>query len=432
MGAVYSAVQENLQRRVAVKVLLGELSSDHVMRFRQEALASAALGHPNIVQVTDFQAPAGEPPFLVMELLEGESLRAFMGRHVRVTPERTVFIAVQILAALSAAHKAGIIHRDIKPANIFLSRTPAANDFVKILDFGIAKVVRQEAGQGPRTEMGAVLGTPAYMAPEQALGLDIDHRTDLYALGACMYEMLTGRKPLVAATSGELLVAIARQVPEPVARLAPKVDARLAALIDSSLAKDPRLRPHDALDMIDALSPWARSAVSRAKRRPGERSGELVDGDYVPETAKVPPTIGAPEAALAVTTGTGTATMAPINAPTTVTMAASPSYPPRAGAATQPLVPPAAPSGSSLAPVNTPGPVPVPVPAPSGGLYPSHPPQAPSTTSRPHGRATPPMPSTVARAKRASSFVLVIAVVAMIVIVLGGIVVFILDRLSPR
>jgi serine/threonine-protein kinase len=285
MGGVYSAVQEDLQRRVAVKVLLGELSLEDVMRFRQEALAAAALGHPNIVQVTDFQSLPGEPPFLVMEALEGESLQDVMKRRGPLPAERTVFIAVQILAALAAAHAARIIHRDIKPANVFLSRTPASSDVVKILDFGIAKFLRdgtaQRGGGGPRTATGIILGTPSYMAPEQALGMDVDARTDLYAVGACMYEMLSGRKPLVATTTGELLFAIARRAPAPLASVAATTDARLAALVDRALAKDPGGRPRTALDMIDALAPWARSAVQRAKKRPGDDTGEL-DGGHSP------------------------------------------------------------------------------------------------------------------------------------------------------
>ena len=275
MGAVYAGVQEDLQRRVAIKVLHGELSLDDVVRFRHEALAAAALGHPNIVQVTDFQTPPGEPPFLVMEALDGVSLRALIEKHGRLPAERTVFIAVQILAALAVAHKAQIIHRDIKPANVFLSNTPASDDVVKLLDFGIAKVLR-EGAQSPQTVRGAILGTPAYMAPEQALGMIVDPRVDLYAVGACMYEMISGRRPLLGTTSGELLLAIAREVPPKLHTLVPDVDARLSDLVDRALSKDPERRPKSAAEMIEALSPWAFSAVNRAKGRPRGPEDELV------------------------------------------------------------------------------------------------------------------------------------------------------------
>jgi serine/threonine-protein kinase len=269
MGAVYAGVQEDLQRRVAIKVLHGELSHEDVVRFRHEALAAAALGHPNIVQVTDFQTPPGEPPFLVMEALDGISLRTLMEEKGRLPAQRTVFIAVQILAALAVAHRAQIVHRDIKPANVFLSSTPASDDVVKLLDFGIAKVFR-EGAQSPETLRGEILGTPAYMAPEQALGMVVDPRVDLYAVGACMYEMISGRRPLLGTTSGELLLAIARQVPPKLDSLVPDVDPRLSDLVDRALSKDPERRPRSAHEMIEALSPWAFSAVSRAKGRAGE------------------------------------------------------------------------------------------------------------------------------------------------------------------
>jgi serine/threonine-protein kinase len=321
MGAVYAGVQEDLQRRVAIKVLHGELSADDVLRFRHEALAAAALGHPNIVQVTDFQTPPGEPPFLVMEALEGTSLRALMERHGKLPAQRTVFIAVQILAALAAAHKAQIIHRDIKPANVFLSSTPASDDFVKLLDFGIAKVLR-EGAQSPETVRGAILGTPAYMAPEQALDMDVDPRADLYAVGACMYEMISGRRPLLGTTSAELLVAIARQVPPKLDTFVPDVDARLSDLVDRALSKDPERRPRSANEMIEALSPWAFSAVNRAKGRPGERAAEptTVVGASAVDTAGTTASLAVP--------GSGPATLRDATLPIPVAQPQNRSAPP--------------------------------------------------------------------------------------------------------
>jgi hypothetical protein len=140
MGSVYEAVQVDLGRRVAVKVLHSTEDPTYLERFRREALAAAGLGQPNIVMVTDFQSPPGEPPFLVMELLTGESLAHAIARAGTLPPARVVTIAAQVLAALEAAHAKNIIHRDIKPDNVFLTQTPAAVDFVKLLDFGIAKL----------------------------------------------------------------------------------------------------------------------------------------------------------------------------------------------------------------------------------------------------------------------------------------------------
>jgi serine/threonine protein kinase/outer membrane protein assembly factor BamB len=259
MGAVYAGVQEDLHRRVALKVLLGSkrIADADLARFRQEALAAAELGHPNIVQVSDFQAWPNEPPILVMEMLDGESLRSLLTREPRLAPGRAAFIATQILAALGAAHAAGIVHRDIKPPNVFLTRTPAMSDLVKVLDFGVAKVPRPS--EGFTTDPGEVLGTPAYMAPEQALGLEIDHRIDLYAVGVCLFEMLAGRRPFVASTPGEMLGMITSSPSPPLRSVAPDVDPKLAAVVDSALHRDPLGRPASALAMLELLAPWSRT-----------------------------------------------------------------------------------------------------------------------------------------------------------------------------
>ncbi|MEO6418406.1 MAG: serine/threonine-protein kinase, partial [Polyangiaceae bacterium] len=190
MGAVYEALQEDLNRRVAVKVLHPHLAldADLVQRFKREAQAAAALGHPNIVHVTDFQVNPGEQPFLVMEYLTGKSFRELMKEETRLPAKRAAFIATQVLSALAAAHEANIVHRDIKPDNIFLSSTSAMKDLVKVLDFGIAKLLKP-SDEGPLTMAGTVLGTLSYMAPEQARGEVVDHRADLYALGCIMFEL---------------------------------------------------------------------------------------------------------------------------------------------------------------------------------------------------------------------------------------------------
>ena len=258
MGSVYEAIQVDLGRRVAVKVLDPRLALDpaHVERFRREAHAAAQLGHPNIVQVTDFSWQPGTPPFLVMEHLVGSSLAKAMergplaGRHVAV-------IASQALDALGAAHRAGIVHRDIKPDNLFLVQVQALGEVVKLLDFGIAKLVEGAQQGQPITSTGAMLGTPAYMAPEQARGGAIDHRADLYGLGACMYHALTGRLPFLAQTAPAMLFAIVEQTPTPLAQLRPDLPPGLVGIVERAMAKDPSARFASADEMRAALAPYA-------------------------------------------------------------------------------------------------------------------------------------------------------------------------------
>ena len=175
MGAVYEGVQEALGRTVAIKILhasQGQLRQDQFARFQREAKTAAGLGHANIVQITDFQWLPGEPPFLVMERLVGQSLGGAMARGGRLAPQRVSFIAAQVLSALHAAHQAGIVHRDIKPDNVFLTLMAMVNDIVKVLDFGVAKLL----DEAPLTMVGAMIGSPAYMPPEQAFGRDVEQR----------------------------------------------------------------------------------------------------------------------------------------------------------------------------------------------------------------------------------------------------------------
>ena len=210
MGAVYEGLQEDLARSVALKILHPHLAADEELRgrFRREARVVARLGHPNVVQISDFQVNEGEPPFFVMELLHGESLRDLMRRSVCLEPSRVAYIAVQVLSALEAAHRANVVHRDIKPDNIFLERTSVQADIVKVLDFGVAKLLAEGDGSPKLTRSGLVVGTLASMSPEQALGDPVDGRADLYSLAAVMYLALAGRKPFDGATTAALLRGI--------------------------------------------------------------------------------------------------------------------------------------------------------------------------------------------------------------------------------
>ena len=265
MGAVYEGVQEDLGRRVAIKVLHPHLalSPDVVERFKREAQATAALGHPNIVQVTDCRWEPGGPLYLVMELLHGTSLGQQISAHGRLHPRRVAFIASQLLDALAVAHRAGIVHRDIKPDNVFLTSMAQVHDVVKVLDFGVAKLM----GQGPEAQLtstGVAIGTPFYMAPEQARGLPVDARTDVYAVGVCMYHALSGRVPFNAPSFNALMFAIAEQTAPRLGSLAPDVDPALVAIIERAMAKDPGWRFASAAEMSSALGPWSSPSTTVA------------------------------------------------------------------------------------------------------------------------------------------------------------------------
>lgn len=256
MGAVYEATREDLgDMRVAVKIIHPELADDPTLlaRFRREAKTVGQINHPNIVRLLDFHAEEGEPAFLVMELLDGLSLRQAFSRQF--SAERTVFVATQILAALSAVHRARVIHRDIKPENIVLTTISGMGDIVKLLDFGVAKVLSAVPGE-TLTQTGAVLGTPTYMAPEHARGAPIDARSDLYSVSAVMYEALSGKPPYFGENYNALLFAIQQGETTSLEELRPDLDRGLLEVIGRGMASDPSARYQSAEEMSAALEPW--------------------------------------------------------------------------------------------------------------------------------------------------------------------------------
>jgi HD-like signal output (HDOD) protein len=255
MGCVYLAEHTLIGRKAAVKVLNPAIASDPevVSRFFTEARAVNDIRHPNIVEVTDF-GRFGAYYCIVMEYLEGETLAARLGR-VRVFDEPGVVrIMKQCTSALGAAHEQGLVHRDIKPENIFLRAHPDYPDFVKLLDFGIAKLLTADESVGHKTKTGSVLGTPSYMSPEQCLGeAALDIRSDVYSLGVVIYQMLTGQLPFMADTLGRLIVCHVNEPPVPPSVINPGVSRAMNDLVLRALQKRPKDRFQSARDMRDAL-----------------------------------------------------------------------------------------------------------------------------------------------------------------------------------
>ncbi len=266
MGKVYEATREDLgQARVAVKVLHESLATDVklVARFRREAETVGLINHPNIVRLLDFHTQPGEPPCLVMELLDGVSLRQELSRHGPFPPGRAVFVAAQMLAALAAVHRAHVIHRDIKPENVLLTTMSGMGDIVKLLDFGVAKLQSVPHGE-TLTQAGTVLGTPTYMAPEHARGAAVDPRSDLYSVAAILYETLTGKAPFTGDNYNALLFAIQQGKPEPLGELRPDVPPELVAVIEQGMKPVADERYACAEEMVEALRPWLHVDVTAA------------------------------------------------------------------------------------------------------------------------------------------------------------------------
>ncbi|MCU0692232.1 MAG: serine/threonine protein kinase, partial [Polyangiaceae bacterium] len=262
MGAVYRAEHTLMRKRLAIKVLHPEMTRqpEVVARFEREAMAAAHIEHPNVAAATDFGKLEDGSFFLVLEYVEGRSLREVLDAE-QLGPSRVLHIGKQITSALVRAHSLGIVHRDLKPENVMLVKRDDDPDFVKVLDFGIAKVpvaeITKETGRPHKalTQAGMVYGTPEYMAPEQALGREVDARADLYALGVMFYEMLSGRRPFEADNPVTLLGMQVTQCPPPFAKTAPTrpIPTELEALVMELLEKEAERRPTDARQVLDAI-----------------------------------------------------------------------------------------------------------------------------------------------------------------------------------
>ncbi len=256
MGEVYRAHDPRLGRDVALKVILteGEPSAERLKRFEDEARAVARLSHPNVLSVFDVGAHDGRP-YVVFELLEGETLR----QRLRLGPlplRSAVETAVQACRGLQAAHARGILHRDLKPENLFLT----SDGFVKILDFGLAKLTRGDGASAPGGESaptatvpGVVMGTLGYLSPEQARGIEADARSDIFALGAVLYEALSGRRAFSGATAAETISAILHEDPPPVRTASGPLPHSVEQVVRRCLEKEPENRFHSAHDLAFAL-----------------------------------------------------------------------------------------------------------------------------------------------------------------------------------
>jgi serine/threonine-protein kinase len=269
MGAIYEASHLRLPRRFAVKILLEPaLTADRELfeRFQREAEIASSLGHEHIAEVFDFNFTEDGAPFMVMELLEGEDLGSLLERRGRLTLAETARILEPVASALDMAHNRGIVHRDLKPGNIFLCRRGHREDFVKVLDFGISKILD---ASGAKTQSGQILGTAYYMAPEQAHGRlgEVDARTDVFALGAILYECLSGQR----AFGGESLVNIIYNVcfgqVTPLRQLAPEVPEAVAQVVKRALEKD-RERRHASVKKLCARFVRACPAPPQAPATP--------------------------------------------------------------------------------------------------------------------------------------------------------------------
>src|SRR3989440_2420768 len=272
MGVVYKAQDLRLGRYVAIKVLPDDRSLDSaaVQRFQIEARAASALNHPHICTIHEIDEHEGRH-FIVMELLEGQTLKDRIAGKPMDTSSIVEF-AMQIADALEAAHAKNIAHRDLKPTNIHVTVSGQA----KLLDFGLAKLAREQPAGDPSTAPTAtqsltgahtILGTMPYMSPEQVLGREVDHRTDLFSLGVVLYEMSTGRLPFVGGNAAEMIVRIAHEDAPAIAPLNPRLPARLIRIIGKCLEKDRERRYQSAGELLADLRKLAAGRAPLPRRR---------------------------------------------------------------------------------------------------------------------------------------------------------------------
>ncbi|MEM1347458.1 MAG: serine/threonine-protein kinase, partial [Myxococcota bacterium] len=273
MGQVYLGEHTLIKKPVAIKVLHPELSANKevMARFQREAQASATINHPNLCAATDFGSTSRGEFFLVMEFLEGRTLEQLISAHGRLDERRVLFIIDQLCKVLDIAHTHGIIHRDLKPENLMLIANEDTEDFVKVMDFGIASMVEEgaESENTRLTRQGIAYGTPAYMSPEQVLGEDVDARSDLYTVGVILFEMLTGEVPFNGRTVKKVMSKhLTTPVPTMLEAGAPHVHPALESIVRKLMEKEPEDRIQSARQLRQALReitfsdlPWSDAAM---------------------------------------------------------------------------------------------------------------------------------------------------------------------------
>ncbi|MBV8761967.1 MAG: protein kinase [Deltaproteobacteria bacterium] len=276
-GTIYRAEHVTLRRKVAIKVLHTELSRDDlaVERFRREATTVAEIDNEHIVEIHDFGRTADGRLYLAMELLEGETLDSVLAREHQLSVERVADILIQVGEALMEAHAIGYVHRDLRPRNIYLAVRRGRANFVKLLDFGLAKLVETDA-QAASTSLGMTFGDPRYMSPEQARGDRIDRRADIYQLGCVAYEMLTGSPPFTGSRVFDILTKQVTEVPAPLPTKRPGVPLWMEAAVAKMLAKDPENRFATTTRMVEAL-------------RRGIETGEVMEDTIARRRESIPP-----------------------------------------------------------------------------------------------------------------------------------------------
>ncbi|WP_394840450.1 serine/threonine protein kinase [Pendulispora rubella] len=293
MGVVYRGRHKVIDKKVALKILRGDVARDGEIteRFLLEARAASTIGNPHIIDIADFGTLPEGPAYIVMEYLDGISLSEALKQQGAMSPPRLVHIARQIAQGLSAAHKAGIVHRDLKPDNVFLVSRGANADFVKILDFGIAKVGTEASRL---TRAGTVFGTPHYMSPEQASGETVDARTDVYALGIILYELASGKVPFDADNMMGILTQHMYRAPAPLRTVVPEFWPSLDAIILKLLAKRSEARYQTMDEVILDLDVLEKKGYPRAA---AELAASGVEGFETPGEyfgSSVPPPLAPP------------------------------------------------------------------------------------------------------------------------------------------
>ncbi|WP_434346361.1 serine/threonine-protein kinase [Myxococcus virescens] len=296
MGLVYEGIQPLIGKRVAVKVLRPELahSTEQVERLLAEARAVNAIRHRGIIDIFGFgQVPDGRQ-YIVMEYLEGQALDAVLTEKNRLPVQEALALLDEVLAALAAAHGAGVVHRDLKPSNIFLVQQPDGSRYVKVLDFGLAKRGQGPTGRTAQTRTDMVVGTPEYMAPEQARGQEVGPMTDLYALGVVTFEIVTGRLPFVGSSPVDLLMKHVEARPPRPSEFVSDLPPALDAFILQMLTKDPETRPNSADALRQQLHKLRRTLRASTRSNPSalapgfEKAAAAAEVDSRRPTTPVP------------------------------------------------------------------------------------------------------------------------------------------------